>query len=215
MRISGARVRVSGGVAWWWGLSEVLAGVVMEVSGLIGSVSQFSPLSTDKSRCYRCTSDVQWMSQDGIVVHQMFNGCSTDESRWHRCTSDVQRMSRDYNLFDIFHYNDDSHIKGSSTLPRYSSGASTPQSYSSRTSRNAECSNYKHFLGKITVLEATVDMYMHPEKHTVNSAALFQELYNNIRKLDLEYFVIWNVIRMLPCLNVYGFYNVIRMNTYV
>ncbi|GJZ09534.1 delta(12)-fatty-acid desaturase FAD2-like protein [Tanacetum coccineum] len=36
-----------------------------------------------------------------------------------------------------------------------SPGASTPQIYSSRTSRNAECSNCKHLLGKISVLEAT------------------------------------------------------------
>ncbi|GJS73699.1 hypothetical protein Tco_0706540 [Tanacetum coccineum] len=75
---------------------------------------------------------------------------------------------------------------GSSTPPRYSLGASTPQSYSPGTLRNAQCSNCKHLLGKITVLEATVDMYMHPEQHTVNSAALFHEVYNNMGKLDLE-----------------------------
>nr|GFB35649.1 RNA-directed DNA polymerase, eukaryota, nucleotide-binding alpha-beta plait domain protein [Tanacetum cinerariifolium] len=51
------------------------------------------------------------------------------------------------------------------------------------TSRNAECSNCKHLLDKITVLEATVDMYMHPEQHTVNSAALFHEVYSNMRNL--------------------------------
>ncbi|GKE27260.1 hypothetical protein Tco_1442644 [Tanacetum coccineum] len=43
---------------------------------------------------------------------------------------------------------------GSSTPPRYSPGASTPQSYSPGTSRNAECSNCKHLLGKITVLRS-------------------------------------------------------------
>nr|GEW36507.1 hypothetical protein [Tanacetum cinerariifolium] len=75
---------------------------------------------------------------------------------------------------------------GSLTPQRYSPGASTPQSYSLGTSRNAECSNCKHLLDKITVLEATMDMYMHPEKHTVNSAALFHEVYNNMGKLDLE-----------------------------
>nr|GEZ07435.1 hypothetical protein [Tanacetum cinerariifolium] len=75
---------------------------------------------------------------------------------------------------------------GSSTPPRYSLGASTPQSYSLGTSQNAECSNCKHLLDKITVLEATVDMYMHPEQHKVNSAALFHEVYNNMGKLDLE-----------------------------
>ncbi|GJV93389.1 hypothetical protein Tco_1541202 [Tanacetum coccineum] len=75
--------------------------------------------------------------------------------------------------------------ESSSTLI-YSLGASTPQSYSLGTSRNAQCSNCKHLLDKITVLEATVDMYMHPEQHTVNSAALFHEVYNNMGKLDLE-----------------------------
>ncbi|GJV86598.1 hypothetical protein Tco_1530536 [Tanacetum coccineum] len=75
---------------------------------------------------------------------------------------------------------------GSSTPPCYSPGASTHQSYSLGTSRNAECSNCKHLLDKIMVLEATVDMYMHPEQHTVNSTALFYEVYNNIGKLDLE-----------------------------
>nr|GFA14193.1 hypothetical protein [Tanacetum cinerariifolium] len=62
---------------------------------------------------------------------------------------------------------------GSSTPPRYSPGASTPQIYSLGTSRNVEFSNCKHLLDKITVLEATVDMYMHLEQHTVNSAELF------------------------------------------
>ncbi|GJZ36686.1 hypothetical protein Tco_0582877 [Tanacetum coccineum] len=75
---------------------------------------------------------------------------------------------------------------GTSTPPRYSPGASTPPRYSPGTSRNAECSNCKHLLDKITVLEATMDMYMHPEQHTVNSAALFHEVYNNMGKLDLE-----------------------------
>ncbi|GJV39677.1 hypothetical protein Tco_1418117 [Tanacetum coccineum] len=75
---------------------------------------------------------------------------------------------------------------GSSTPPRYSSGASTPQSYSLRSSRNAECSNCKHLLDKITVLEATVEMYMHQEQHTVNSGALLHEVYNDMGKLDLE-----------------------------
>ncbi|GKB04861.1 zinc finger, CCHC-type containing protein [Tanacetum coccineum] len=47
-----------------------------------------------ESRCYRYTLDVQRMSRDAIVVHEMFNGgvemlslymrCSTDESRWKR-----------------------------------------------------------------------------------------------------------------------------------
>ncbi|GJW68313.1 hypothetical protein Tco_0122737 [Tanacetum coccineum] len=81
---------------------------------------------------------------------------------------------------------------GSSSTPIYSPGFSTPprysppQSYSPGTSRNAECSNCKHLLGKITVLEATVEMYMHPGEHTLNSVALLHEVYNDMKKLDLE-----------------------------
>ncbi|GKA24333.1 hypothetical protein Tco_0710366 [Tanacetum coccineum] len=67
-----------------------------------------------------------------------------------------------------------------------STGPSTPQIYSPRPSRNAECSNCKHLLGKITILEATVEMYLHPEKHTLNSTALLHEVYNDMKKLSLE-----------------------------
>ncbi|GKA56811.1 hypothetical protein Tco_0755883, partial [Tanacetum coccineum] len=78
-----------------------------------------------------------------------------------------------------------SYSSGLSTPPSYSSRSSTPQSYSPGSLRNAECSNCKHLLDKITVLKATVEMYMHPEQHTVNSAALLHEVYNDIGKLDL------------------------------
>nr|GEV00779.1 hypothetical protein [Tanacetum cinerariifolium] len=64
-----------------------------------------------------------------------------------------------------------SYSQGPSTPSIYSPGSLTPQSYSSRSSRNAECSNCKHLLDKIMVLKATVEMYMHPEQHTVHSAA--------------------------------------------
>ncbi|GKE30882.1 hypothetical protein Tco_1446266, partial [Tanacetum coccineum] len=73
-----------------------------------------------------------------------------------------------------------------STPPSYSSGPSTPQSYSPGSSRNAECSNCKHLLGKITILKSTVEMYMHPKQHTLNSAALLHEVYNDMGKLGLE-----------------------------
>nr|GEV72032.1 hypothetical protein [Tanacetum cinerariifolium] len=65
-----------------------------------------------------------------------------------------------------------------STPPSYSSGPSTPPNYSSGSSRNAECSNCKHLRGKISVLKATMNMHMHPEQHTVNSAALLHEVLN-------------------------------------
>nr|GEU61969.1 hypothetical protein [Tanacetum cinerariifolium] len=91
----------------------------------------------------------------------------------------------DSNLFSKI-FIDSNLFSRSSTPLRYSPRASTPQSYSPRTLRNTECSNCKHLLDKMTVLEATVDMHMHPEQHTVNSAALFHEVYNNMGKLDLE-----------------------------
>ncbi|GJX44274.1 hypothetical protein Tco_0260950 [Tanacetum coccineum] len=75
---------------------------------------------------------------------------------------------------------------GPSTPPSYSSGPSTPPNYSSGSSRNAECSNCKHLRRKISVLKATMDMHMHPEHHTVNSAALLHKVLNEMEKLDLE-----------------------------
>ncbi|GJS85304.1 hypothetical protein Tco_0751845 [Tanacetum coccineum] len=75
---------------------------------------------------------------------------------------------------------------GPSTPPSYSSGPLTPPNYYPGSSRNAECSNCKHLRGKISVLEETMEMHMHPEQHTVNSAALFHKVLNEMEKLDLE-----------------------------
>ncbi|GKA73395.1 vacuolar iron transporter homolog 4-like protein [Tanacetum coccineum] len=55
----------------------------------------------------------------------------------------------------------------------------------------------KHLLDKITVLEAIVDMYMHPEQHTVNSAVLFHEVYYNMGKLDLESENVFDGVQLL------------------
>nr|GEV73149.1 L-type lectin-domain containing receptor kinase IX.1-like [Tanacetum cinerariifolium] len=65
-------------------------------------------------------------------------------------------------------------------------GPSTPPNYSSGSSRNAECSNYKNLRGKINVLKATMDMHMQPKQYTVNSAALLHKVLNEMEKLDLE-----------------------------
>ncbi|GKD68203.1 RNA-directed DNA polymerase, eukaryota, reverse transcriptase zinc-binding domain protein [Tanacetum coccineum] len=73
-----------------------------------------------------------------------------------------------------------------STPPSYSSGPSTPTNYSLGSSRNVERSNCKHLHEKISVLKATMDMHMHPEQHTVNPAALFHEVLNEMKKLDLK-----------------------------
>ncbi|GJV81879.1 hypothetical protein Tco_1517749 [Tanacetum coccineum] len=79
-----------------------------------------------------------------------------------------------------------SYSSGPSTPPSYSSGPSKPLTYSPGSSRNAECSNCKHLRGKISVLKATLDMHMHSEQHTVNSAALLHEVLNEMEKLNLE-----------------------------
>ncbi|GKG13726.1 hypothetical protein Tco_0350686 [Tanacetum coccineum] len=81
---------------------------------------------------------------------------------------------------------------GAPSTPSYSAGHSKPPSYSSghstplRSSRNGECSNCKHLRGKISVLKETMEMHMHPEQLTVNSATLFHEVLNEMEKLDLE-----------------------------
>ncbi|GKE15605.1 hypothetical protein Tco_1423182 [Tanacetum coccineum] len=61
--------------------------------------------STEESRFYSYTLDVQLMSRDAIIVHEMFNGwvdmqsvymrCSTEESGCYSYTLDVQLMSQD------------------------------------------------------------------------------------------------------------------------
>ncbi|GKD62334.1 hypothetical protein Tco_1299843 [Tanacetum coccineum] len=78
------------------------------------------------------------------------------------------------------------YYSGPSTPTNYSLGSSTPTNYSLGSSRNRECSNCKHLRGKISVLKATMEMHIHPEQHTVNSAALFHEVLNEMEKLDLE-----------------------------
>ncbi|GJX77325.1 hypothetical protein Tco_0324136 [Tanacetum coccineum] len=75
---------------------------------------------------------------------------------------------------------------GASTTPIYSLGFSSTPIYSPGASRNAACSKCKHLLDKKTILEATVEMYMNLEQHTLNSAALLHEVYNDMGKLDLE-----------------------------
>ncbi|GJW87469.1 F-box domain containing protein [Tanacetum coccineum] len=68
----------------------------------------------------------------------------------------------------------------------YSSGTTTPQNHYSGTSISGGCSNYKHLLAMIKVLETAVEMHMHPKQHTRNSTALLHELYNDMDNLGLE-----------------------------
>ncbi|GJZ29963.1 hypothetical protein Tco_0575010 [Tanacetum coccineum] len=82
---------------------------------------------------------------------------------------------------------------GPSTTPSYSPGPSTPPRYSSRPLRNAECANCTLLVGKLQVLQATLEMYMHPEKYTIDSTTVLHELYNDManrrtleKKVDVE-----------------------------
>ncbi|GJW74215.1 hypothetical protein Tco_0133585 [Tanacetum coccineum] len=88
---------------------------------------------------------------------------------------------------------------GSSTPPSYSSRTSTRPSISPGSSKSAqnlgkaECSNCKFLAEKIKTLEAKIkilegalEMEMHPEKHTLDSAAILHELYNEMGKLRLS-----------------------------
>ncbi|GJW07562.1 hypothetical protein Tco_1569985 [Tanacetum coccineum] len=73
----------------------------------------------------------------------------------------------------------------SSTLTFYPT-PSTPPNYYGGSSSNTECSNCKHLLGRIKVLQATLEMYMHPEQHALNPTALLHDLNNDMEKLGLE-----------------------------
>nr|GEU71285.1 hypothetical protein [Tanacetum cinerariifolium] len=57
----------------------------------------------------------------------------------------------------------------------------------------ADCSNSIFFAEKIKaletkikILEGTQEMERHPENHTLESAAILHELYNDIRKIGLD-----------------------------
>ncbi|GKA72958.1 reverse transcriptase domain-containing protein [Tanacetum coccineum] len=85
---------------------------------------------------------------------------------------------------------------GGSSTPSFSPGTSstlissptpsTPPIHYGGSPSNTECSNCKHLLGRIKVLHATLEMYMHPEQHTLNSASLLHDLNNDMEKLGLE-----------------------------
>ncbi|GJS08562.1 hypothetical protein Tco_0365358 [Tanacetum coccineum] len=75
---------------------------------------------------------------------------------------------------------------GTSSTPIFSPGPSTPPTYSGGSSRNGDCSNCKLLLARIKLLEAQLEMYMHPEQHTLNSNALLHKVYNDMGKLGLE-----------------------------
>nr|GEW19474.1 hypothetical protein [Tanacetum cinerariifolium] len=165
------------------------------IRGLEAEVEELS-IKEEECSCVREVSNCgeRWWWGEVVVVSYGGKGAVVSK-KWWSCGESLEEQVRllvgspGASTTPIYFSGSSSTLiysSGSSTYPRYFPGASTPQEYSLGTSRNAECSNFKHLLDKITVLEATVDMYMHPEQHIVNSAALFYEVYNNMRKLDLE-----------------------------
>ncbi|GJY04352.1 hypothetical protein Tco_0370292 [Tanacetum coccineum] len=136
--------------------------------------SLFIRRSTDESICYGYTLGIQRMSRCAMVIQERVRllvgspGASTTPI--HSPGSSSTPI----------------YSPGASTTPIYSPGSSSTLIYSPGALRNAECSNCKHLLDKITVLEAMLEMYKNPEQHTLNSAALLHEVYNDMGKLDLE-----------------------------
>nr|GEZ05936.1 F-box domain-containing protein [Tanacetum cinerariifolium] len=76
--------------------------------------------------------------------------------------------------------------QATSTSPSLSPTPSTTPFYYRGSSTNTECSNCKHLLGRIKVLQATLEMYRPPEQHTLKPAALLHNLNNDMEKLGLE-----------------------------
>nr|GEW67502.1 hypothetical protein [Tanacetum cinerariifolium] len=72
---------------------------------------------------------------------------------------------------------------GTSSTPMFSPTPSTPPTYYGGSSRNTKCSNCKYLLRRIKFLQATLEMYMHPEQHTLNLTLLLHDLNNDMKKL--------------------------------
>ncbi|GJX02944.1 reverse transcriptase domain-containing protein [Tanacetum coccineum] len=76
--------------------------------------------------------------------------------------------------------------QGTSSTPSFSPTPSTPPIYYGGSSNNIECSNCKHLLGRIKVLQETLEMHRHPEQHILNSTTLLHDLNDDMEKLSLE-----------------------------
>ncbi|GJV89983.1 hypothetical protein Tco_1533921 [Tanacetum coccineum] len=89
-----------------------------------------------------------------------------------------------------------SYSPGPSTPPSYSPRSSTPQSYSPGSSRNAECSNCKHLMEKITLTQRQQwEMYRHPVQHTLIQLHYFTKFTMTWEYLDL------GVVSLLECIS--------------
>ncbi|GJW90881.1 reverse transcriptase domain-containing protein [Tanacetum coccineum] len=139
---------------------------------------------TNESRCYRCTLDVNWMSR---YPRENYFGCEIflwKEERVRLLVGSPRASTTP--IYSPGPSTTPSYSPRPSTTPNYSSGPSTPPSYSPGPSKNTKCANCTLFIEKLHVLEATLEMYMHPEKHTIDSTALLHKLYNEMGKYSLE-----------------------------
>ncbi|GKB98946.1 hypothetical protein Tco_0985083 [Tanacetum coccineum] len=138
--------------------------VIYEIfNGGVEMVSLYMRYSTEESRWNRYC----------IVVHEMLNGRVKMISLYMRCSSEESRCLGKMILDVNFLWKEERvHLLvvslGTSMTSRYSLRPSTSLSDSPGPYRNAECLNCKLLVGKIKVLEATLEMYMHPEQHTLN-----------------------------------------------
>ena len=74
---------------------------------------------------------------------------------------------------------------GASTPPTHSAGPSIPPTRytvgpSTSSPGNTECPNCIKLNHQIMVLNKMLEVYMHPNNHTIESAALFHDLYNDM-----------------------------------
>nr|GEU62853.1 hypothetical protein [Tanacetum cinerariifolium] len=95
-----------------------------------------------------------------------YHGCDFFMER--RTSPSTNQFSRSFIYSKFFSRNFINSSFFSNTLhaPNYYGGSSS----------NTECSNYKYLLGRIKVLQATLEMYMHPEQHTLDSTTLLMIL---------------------------------------
>nr|GEZ72589.1 hypothetical protein [Tanacetum cinerariifolium] len=158
--------------------------VVYEMfNGGADMVSLYMRCSTKKSRWYRSTR----VLNATVDMISFYMRCSTEEPRClEKIILDVNFLWKEERVRLLVGSSrastTPSYSPGLSTTPSYSPrrsmtqsyslGPSTPPSYSPRPSRNAKRANCKLLIGKLQVLEATLEMYMHLEKHAIDLRAL-------------------------------------------
>nr|GEU83234.1 hypothetical protein [Tanacetum cinerariifolium] len=110
-----------------------------------------------------------------LTVADMYGYCKNHKKRAKKRTKTDTRTEKVHKSWEFSSFGQQKSTLvnlGASTTPIYSSGSSSTPINSQRASRNAECSNCKHLLDKITVLEA-----MHLQKIYNGKKAALKERY--------------------------------------